>query len=60
MNDYSIGALEALSWAKSVLRKCRTLDEFEAARKEMEEMFMRLASGVAVDFKRRSELIEVL
>lgn len=60
MNDYSIGALESLSWARAVLSKCKTLEEFKATRKEIEEMIMRLTSGAAVDFKRRAEFIEVL
>lgn len=60
MNDYSIGALEALSWARAVLSKCKTLEEFEATRKEIEEMIMRLSSGAAVSFKKRTEFIEIL
>lgn len=58
MNDYGIGAMEALSWARAVLRKCRTLEQFEEARREVEEMIMRLSSGAAVDFRRKAELFE--
>jgi len=53
-----MGAMEALSWARAVLKKCRTLEQFEDARKEVEEMIMRLMSGAAVDFKRKTELFE--
>ena len=44
MNEYSVGAMEALSWIRSVLRKCKTLEQFESARKEIEKMTMTLSS----------------
>jgi len=40
-----MGAMEALSWIRTVLRKCKTLEQFESARKEIEEMTMTLSSG---------------
>jgi len=59
MNDYSVGALEALSWARAVLRRCRTMRDFEEARREIEEMMIRLAAGAAVNFRRKAELIDL-
>jgi hypothetical protein len=60
MNDYSIGAIEALSWARAILRKCCTLEEIRAVRAQVEEMIMRLASGSAVSFRDKAELIKEL
>jgi len=60
MNDYSIGAIEALSWAKAIIKKCSTLEEIRAARAQVEEMIMRLASGSAVSFRDKAELIKEL
>lgn len=60
MNDYSIGAMEALSWTYATLRKCENLETFQFAKREIGDMIMRLASGAAVDFKRKSDFIEVL
>jgi len=60
MNDYSIGAIEALSWVRAILKKCNEIEMFIKARKEIEDMLLRLASGAAVDFKRKTDYIEVL
>lgn len=60
MNDYSIGAVEALSWAYAVLQGCEGLESFRAARREIEGMIMRLASGAAVSFKRKTDFIPEL
>lgn len=57
MNDYSMGAMEALSWSYAILRKCRTVEDFQAAQREMGEMLMRLSTGAAVSFKTRVEFI---
>ena len=58
MNDYSIGALEALSWARAVLQKCKTLDQYTDASKQIQDMIMQLSSGAAVSFKRKTMTIE--
>jgi hypothetical protein len=55
MNDYSIGAIEALSWARAIVKK-----RGPGATTEIEEMIMRLASGSAVSFRDRAELIKEL
>jgi len=60
MNDYSIGAIEALSWARAVMRRCGSVEEIRAARGQVEEMIMRLASGSAVSFRDKAELIKEL
>ena len=60
MNDYGIGAMEALSWAYAVLRKCENIITFQDARKEIEAMIMHLASGAAVSFKRKTVFMERL
>jgi hypothetical protein len=58
VNDYSMGALEALSWVRAVLRKCRKLEEFQVAEEEVNGMVLRLASGAAVSFRDKAALIE--
>ena len=57
MRDYEMGAMEALSWAFAKLRKCGNLEEFRAAKEEVEEMVLRLTSGAAVNFRDKSEFI---
>lgn len=51
MNDYSIGAMEALSWAKAKLKECATIRDFRKAREEILETLDRLSSGAAVNFR---------
>jgi hypothetical protein len=60
LNDYSIGAIEALSWARAIMRKCTCQDEYRRAGMQVEEMIMRLASGSAVSFRDKAELIKEL
>lgn len=60
MNDYSIGAMEALSWVRATLKKCEDLEAFCEARKEIDEMIMKLASGAAVSFKQKTKFIPEL
>jgi len=60
MNDYSIGAMEALSWAYAVLQKCDSLNSFRTGRNEIGDMIMSLASGAAVSFKRKTVFMERL
>ena len=57
MNDYSMGAMEALSWARSVLKQCSTLEGFKEARDEINRVLLKLAGGAAVDFKEKAELL---
>lgn len=59
MNDYSMGALEALSWARAVLVRCDSREDFEGARVEIEGMMIKLASGAYVNFRMKAELIEL-
>ena len=56
MNDYSMGALEALSWARIQLRKCDTQKDYEKTREEIGEMMIKLVSGAAVSFRDKVEL----
>lgn len=58
MNDYSMGALETLSWVMAVLRKCRSLEDFQGAEDEVNGMVLKLASGAAVSFRDKAALIE--
>jgi len=60
MNDYSIGAMEALSWVRAILKKCESTESFCKARKEINEMIMRLASGAAFSFKTKTRFIPEL
>jgi len=60
MNDYSLGSLEALSWARALLRKCSTVEDFKTARETIIEVWMRIASGSAVNFKDKAERIQEL
>ena len=60
MNDYSIGAIEALSWARAVMRKSNTQEEIRVVRQQVDEMIMRLVNGSAVSFRDRAELIKEL
>jgi len=60
MNNYSTGAREALFWATAILRKCRILKEYEAAKNEVEDMMMQLASGTAPSFEKRTDFNEEL
>jgi len=60
MNDYGIGAMEALSWAYSTLKKCDSLESFQDAREDLKQMILRLASGAAVSFRDKSESIREL
>ncbi len=60
MNDYSIGSIEALSWANAILRKCKTAEEFATAQAKVQEMILKLASGTAVTFRDRADLITEL
>jgi len=50
--------METLSWARAILKRCRTQAEFETARKEVEDMIMQLSTGAAVSFKKRIQFIE--
>ena len=49
--------MEALSWAYAKLRRCRSLEEFQAAKEDVEGMVIRLTAGAAVNFKNKSEFI---
>lgn len=60
MNDYSIGSIEALSWANAILRKCRTAEDYAKAQEKVQDMVLKLASGTAVSFRDRAELITEL
>jgi hypothetical protein len=60
MNDYTIGAMEALSWAYAILERCKELKDFIEARNEVRDMIMRLSTGAAVSFKRKTEFIKGL
>jgi len=60
MNDYTIGAMEALSWVRAILKKCGDLESFCMARKEIDEMIMKLASGAAVSFHTKARFIPEL
>lgn len=60
MNDYSIGAIEALSWARAIMKKCSSEADYARIREDVEEMIMRLASGTAVSFRDKAELIKEL
>ena len=57
MNDYSIGAMEALSWARGSLKHCKTVKEFKEARDEINRTLLKLAAGAAVNFKEKAELL---
>jgi len=58
MNDYSQGALEALAWARKVLRNCESVREFRRARGEIEDSLLKLTHGAAVNFSDRAEALE--
>ena len=60
MNDYSVGAIEALSWTRAIMRKCGSVEEIRIVRVQVDEMIMRLASGSAVSFRDKAELIREL
>jgi len=60
MNDYSIGAIEALSWARAIMKKCKCHEEYQKASIQVDEMIMRLASGSAVSFRDKADLIKEL
>lgn len=60
MDDDSIRAREAHSWAYAVLKSGDGFEAFQSARKEMGDMIMHLASGAAVSFRKRSDFIEQL
>ena len=53
MNDYSIGALEALSWVLALL----TREDPIIARQEIQEAVDRITGGTAINFKRKLELL---
>ena len=53
MNDYSIGALEALSWVLALLTKENPI----TVREEVQEAVDRVTGGVAINFKRKLELL---
>jgi len=53
MNDYSIGALEALSWVLAIL----TREDPAIARQEIQEAVDRITGGTAINFKRKLELL---
>lgn len=50
MNDYSIGAMEALSYAKAVLDKYGA----RKGRKMIDETLSKIVSGTAVNFKEKT------
>jgi len=54
MNEYSRGALEALSWAHKVLKRSRSLREAEA---EIGEALGRMRAGCAIEFGERLRLL---
>ncbi len=56
MNEYSRGALEALSWAVAVLDKKGSRD----GSGDIRRAFQRLASGVALDFAGKLREVEEL
>jgi len=53
MNDYSIGALEALSWVLALL----TREDPTIARQEIQEAVDRVTGGIAINFRRKLELL---
>jgi len=53
MNDYSIGALEALSWVLALLAR----EDPIIARQEIQEAVDRITGGIAINFKRKLELL---
>lgn len=57
MNDYSIGALEALSWAKQLLENCESEAQYERAKVEIAEALLDVVSGGAVSFRDRLTMI---
>lgn len=54
LNDYSLGALQALSWAKQTLKK----HGYKQGLTMIEETIQKIVSGVAVDFSKKIEKIE--
>ena len=57
MNDYSIGALEALSWAKQLLENCEEMGQYERAKTEVNEAMLDIVGGGAVSFRDRLTMI---
>jgi len=53
MNDYSIGALEALSWVLALL----TREDPAIAREEIQQAVDRITGGIAINFRRKLELL---
>jgi len=60
MNDYSIGAMEALSWAKQLLENCEEMSQYERAKREVDEALLDLVGGGAVHFRDRLTMIPKL
>jgi len=60
LNDYSIGAMEALSWARSILHQCRCEADYKKAKVEVDNMMMRLMLGAAVSFQEKTQMIKEL
>jgi len=54
LNDYSRGAFEALSWARKLTRKCKSLEEVE---KRLDEALNRMKAGSALEFSERIMLL---
>ena len=57
MNDYGMGAMEALSWAQGILETCKSIEDFEKARREINHTVKRLMEGAAINFRKKIELI---
>ena len=57
MNEYGIGAMEALSWAKEVLKECRTPEEFRKAYTEIDATIGKLMTGAAINFQKKMDQI---
>jgi hypothetical protein len=60
MNDYSIGALEALSWAKQLLENCENEAQYRRAKVEVDRALLDLVTGGAVHFRDRLTMIPKL
>ena len=52
MRNYAVGAVEALSWVKHLLKEKKA----EEALKEVEDAIETILKGAAIDFRRRIEV----
>lgn len=59
MNDYSIGAIEALSWARLIVKKSGEKAGEDAAQ-QIELMIMKLTVGAAISFRDKVDMIKEL